>query len=244
MMKKVFALVLAATISLGLSAQSVQETVAAIGDLSVPACNVSLQKDVKLVKGAMEQYLKEANLKTKNVEGYVAALQQVVSTVSPAAVSLYTKVEEQGKKKDRSTVVTVAVIGNDLTIDQAELRDNAKTWLANFVQYISRYEAQQQMNAEQKNLDKANKAAAKAASELASVNKAIEKDQKKIADKKKEIEKLKDKIKDCENDIKDLQSDIEKQNKKKGEAQQKVNETQQGVSNAQGEVDRYRQLAQ
>ena len=239
-MKKVFSLALAVLMTLGLAAQSVNESVAAIGDLSVPACNISLQKDAKVVKAAMEQYLKENGLKVKSQQGYQAALNQVIPTISQGEISLYTKVEKQKK----NALVTVAVIGNDLTIDQSDLRDNAKSWLNGFVQYIARYEASQSMNAEQKNLDKANKAAAKAASELASVNKAIEKDQKKIADKKKEIEKLKDKIKDCENDIKDLQSDIEKQNKKKGEAQQKVNETQQGVSNAQGEVDRYRQLAQ
>lgn len=244
MMKKALSLAAAVLLTLGLAAQNIQETVAAIGEISVPACNVSMQKDVKLVKGAMEQYLKDARLKTKNLEGYVAALQQVVPTVSSETVSLYTKVEEQGKKKDRATVVTVAVIGNDLTIDQATLRDNAKAWLAGFVQYVARYEAQQQMSAEQQNLKKAEKAAASAASELAAIEKAIDNDHKKIADKKKEIEKLKEKIKDCEQDIKDLQSDIEKQTKKKGEAQQKVNETKQGVSNAEGEVERYRQMAQ
>ena len=244
MMKKVFAFALAAAMSLGLAAQNIEESVAAIGELSVPSCQVSLQKDLKVVRGAMDQYLKDARLKTKSVDGYTAALQQVVPAISSEPVSLYTKVEEQGKKKDRATVVTVAVIGNDLTIDQAQLRDNAKSWLSGFVQYISRYEASLQMSAELQNLKKAEKVAASAASALASIEKAIENDQKKIIDKQQEIEKLKDKIKACENDIKDLQSDIEKQQNKKGEAQKKVEEAQKGVSAAENEVERYRQMAE
>ena len=239
-MKKILTLAAAILMTLGLAAQNIEESVAAIGKISVPACQVSLQKDAKMVRDAMDQYLKEARLKTKNVEGYVAALQQVVPDVSPAAVSLYTKVEKQKK----NTVVTVAVIGNDLTIDQAELRDNAKSWLGNFVTYIGRYEASLQMNAEQQNLKKAEKVADKAASDLAAIEKNIADDKKKIADKQQEIEKLKDKIKGCENDIKNLQSDIEKQERKKDEAQRKVDEANKGVNAAESEVERYRQLSE
>ena len=244
MMKKVFTFAVAAMMTLGLAAQAPQETNAAIGDLTVPACTVSLQKDVKLVKGAMEQYLKEARLKTSNQQGYTVAVNQTVSSIAAEPISLYTKVEEQGKKKNRVTVVTLAVIGTDLTVDQTDLRDNAKSWLSNFVQYISRYEASQQMAAEQKNLDKAQKAADKAAKAAAAIDKAIAKDNQKIADKRKDIAKYQEKIKACEQDIKDLQADIEKQQKKKGDADAKVNAANQNVNAAQGEVDRYRQLAE
>lgn len=244
MKKKVLSLGLALLFTLGLAAQQVNESVAIIGDLSVPACNISLQKDVKMVKDAMEQFMKENNLKAKNQQGYLTAVQQVVPAISAAPVTLYTKVEEQGKRKDKATVVTVAVIGNDLTIDQSELRDNAKSWLNNFTQYIGRYEATLQMNAEQKNLDKAVKAAAAATSAVNSIEKDMEKNSQKIEDKRAEIEKLNEKIAKCEQDIKDLQSNNEKLSKKKTTAQQKVSETQQNVNAAQGEVDRYRQMAQ
>lgn len=244
MMKKILSLSVALLLVLGVKAQQVSESVAAIGDLSVPACYVSMQKDVKMIRNAMEQYLKESNLKTKNQQGWQAAVQQVVPSISTSPITLYTKVDEQGKRKDKVTVVTVAVIGNDLTIDQSELRDSAKDWLAGFVQYIARYEATQQMNVEQKNLDKANKEASKAAATLASIEKTIANDQKKIESKKADIAKLNEKIKKAEQEIKDLQSDIEKQNKKKAEAQKKVNATQQNVDEAQGEVERYRQMAQ
>lgn len=240
MMKKVFTFAAAALMALGLAAQVPQETNAAIGDLTVPACTVSLQKDVKLVKGAMEQYLKEARLKTSNQQGYTVAVNQTVPSIAAEPVSLYTKVEKQKK----NTVVTLAVIGTDLTVDQTDLRDNAKSWLSDFVQYISRYEASQQMAAEQKNLDKAQKAADKAAKAAAAIDKAIAKDNQKIADKRKDIAKYQEKIKACEQDIKNLQADIEKQQKKKGDADAKVNAANQNVNAAQDEVDRYRQMAE
>lgn len=239
-MKKVFSLALAVLMTLGLAAQSVNESVATIGDLSVPACNISLQKDAKVVKAAMDQYLKENGLKVKSQQGYQAALNQVIPTISQGEISLYTKVEKQKK----NALVTVAVIGNDLTIDQSDLRDNAKSWLNGFVQYIARYEASQSMNAEQKNLDKANKEAAKASKNLAAIEKAIANDQKKIESKKADNAKLKEKIQKNEQEIKNLQSDIEKQNKKKADAQDKVKAANQNVNEVQGEVDRYRQMAQ
>lgn len=239
-MKKVFSLALAVLMTLGLAAQSVNESIAAIGDLSVPACNISLQKDAKVVKAAMEQYLKENGLKVKSQQGYQAALNQVIPTISQGEISLYTKVEKQKK----NALVTVAVIGNDLTIDQSDLRDNAKSWLNSFVQYIARYEASQSMNAEQKNLDKANKEAAKASKNLAAIEKAIANDQKKIESKKADNAKLKEKIQKNEQEIKNLQADIEKQNKKKADAQDKVKAANQNVNEVQGEVDRYRQMAQ
>ena len=239
-MKKVFTFAVAALMTLGLAAQSVNESVAAIGDLSVPACNVTLKKDAKVTKAAMDQYLKENGLKTKSQQGYEAAINQVIPTISQGEVSLYTKVE----KKKKESVVIVAVIGNDLTIDQADLRDNAKSWLDGFVQYISRYEASQSMNAEQKNLDKANKVANKASKNLAAIEKAIANDNKKIEAKKADNAKLKDKIQKNEQDIKELQNDIEKQNKKRAEAKEKVDAANQNVKATQGEVDRYRQLAE
>ena len=243
-MKKILALAVTALLSLSLSAQSIVETSTAIGEITVPACEASVQKDLKLVKGALEQYLKDNNLKTKSQEGFYAAIQQVVPAIGNAPVNFYTKAEERGKKKDKAVVITVAVIGNDLTIDQAQLRDNAKSWLSSFVQYISRYEAQQQMNAEQKNLDKAQKTADKAVSAVAAIEKSIENNNKKIEDKKARIEKLKNDIKDCEKDIQDLKADNEKLAMKKTDAQQKVKDAQQDVNNVQGEVDRYRQMAQ
>ena len=243
-MKKTVLFVLAALITFGLRAQVVEESVTMVGNLTVPASTLKLEKDSKLVQNAMEQYLKDLKLKTQKQEGYVVAINAFVETISISPINLYTKVEEQGQKKYRVSVVTAAAISTDLTIDQATLRGNVKTWLAGFVDYLARYEAQQQMNIEKGNLKKAEKAQKDAIAASAAVDKSIANDQKKIADKQKEIKKLQQKIKDLEKEIADLEQNIEKSGKKKEDAERKVEEANQGVSNAQGEVDRYRQMAQ
>ena len=155
MIKKVIVLALAAFIGTSLMAQTVQETTTMVGEKTVTAYTVSLQKDVKMVQEAMNQRLKDAKLKTKKSEGFIAALDQVFTDISQNSLSLYTKVEEQGKRKDKVTVVTVCAISNDLTISQSAINGNVRNFVQNFVQYINKYEAGQQMEAEQANLKKA-----------------------------------------------------------------------------------------
>lgn len=244
MMKKGIIFVAAALVALSLDAQSVQETTVNIGILTAPAYTVTLEKDAKVVQDAMNQRLKDMKLKTKKAEGYIAALEQVCPEISTAPLSLYTKVEEQGKKKDKVAVVTVCAISNDLTIDQNALRNSVRQFTESMVQYMNRYEAMQKMEAEQENLKKAEKAAAAAASTVSGLEKDIASAQKKIEDKKAEIEKLKGKISDLQGDIKSLESEIEKNTGKKSDAEKKSAEAQQNVKAVEQEVERWRQQAQ
>ncbi len=244
MIKKVIALALAAFIGTSLMAQSVQETTAMVGEKTVTAYTVSLQKDVKMVQEAMNQRLKDAKLKTKKSEGFIAALDQVFTDISQNSLSLYTKVEEQGKRKDKVTVVTVCAISNDLTISQNAINSNVRNFVQNFVQYVNKYEAGQQMEAEQANLKKAEKAAGKAAAAVTDLENDITKAQKKIEDRRKDIEKYQQKIADCEKEIADLQKSIEKNSGKKAEAERKAEEANQNVKAVEGEVEKYRQMTE
>lgn len=244
MMKKGLFFVAAALMALCVNAQGVQETTVNIGILTAPAYTVNLDKDAKVVQDAMNQRLKDMKLKTKKAEGYIAALEQVCPEISTSPINLYTKVEEQGKKKDKVTVVTVCAISNDLTIDQAALRASVRQFAESMVQYMNRYDAQKKMEAEQDNLKKAEKAAASAASVVTGLDKDIASAQKKIEDKKAEIEKLKGKIGDLQADIKSLESEIEKNTGKKADAEKKSAEAQQNVKAAEQEVERWRQQAQ
>lgn len=244
MIKKVIVLALAAFIGTSLMAQTVQETTTMVGEKTVTAYTVSLQKDVKMVQEAMNQRLKDAKLKTKKSEGFIAALDQVFTDISQNSLSLYTKVEEQGKRKDKVTVVTVCAISNDLTISQSAINGNVRNFLQNFVQYINKYEAGQQMEAEQANLKKAEKAAGKAAAAVTDLENDITKAQKKIEDRRKDIEKYQQKIADCEKEIADLQKSIEKNSGKKAEAERKAEEANQNVKAVEGEVEKYRQLSE
>lgn len=244
MIKKVIVLALAAFIGTSLMAQTVQETTTMVGEKTVTAYTVSLQKDVKMVQEAMNQRLKDAKLKTKKSEGFIAALDQVFTDISQNSLSLYTKVEEQGKRKDKVTVVTVCAISNDLTISQSTINGNVHNFLQNFIQYINKYEASQQMEAEQANLKKAEKAAGKAAAAVTDLENDITKAQKKIEDRRKDIEKYQQKIADCEKEIADLQKSIEKNTGKKAEAERKAEEANQNVKAVEGEVEKYRQLSE
>ena len=222
MIKKFVAAAVAMAMSFGLMAQNVQETVVTVGALTVPAYTMTLEKDAKLVEGAVKARLNEAKLKTKNSEGYIAAVEQVVPELAAVPVSLYAKVTEQGKKKNKVTVITLCATSTDLTIDQNMLKDNVRTYLGGFAQYIQRYEASQNMAAQQQELKKAQKAVSAAESAVAGLEKDIASSQKKIADKRNEIEKLKEKIKDCEKEISSLEKSIEKSQAKKADAEKRV----------------------
>ena len=244
MMKKMIAVALAVFMGTSLMAQSVQETTAKVGEKTVTAYTMSLQKDAKLVQDAMNQRLKDAKLKIKKSEGYVAALDQVFTELSEASMSLYTKVEEQGKRKNKVAVVTVCAISNDLTISQSVINGNVNRFLQDFGQYVSKYEAGQNMEAEQANLKKAEKEANKAAAAVSDLEDDITKAQKKIEDKRKDIEKYQQKIRECEKDIADLEKSIEKNSSKKVDAERKVEEANQNVNAVQGEVEKYRQMSE
>lgn len=244
MVKKVIALALAAFMGVNLMAQSVLETTAMVGEKTVTAYTISMQKDVKIVQEAMNQRLKDAKLKTKKSEGYIAALDQVFGEISQTSMSLYTKVEEQGKRKDKVAVVTVCAISNDLTISQSTINSNVRNFVQDFAQYVNKYEANQNMQAEQAKLKKAEKAAGKAAAVVTGLDNDITKAQKKIEDKRKEIEKLQQKIADCEKEIADLEKSIEKSTGKKAEAEKKAEDANQNVRAAEGEVEKYRQMSE
>ena len=244
MMKKLFLVAALLMTTVALKAQSIIETVATVGDLTVPAVTVSLDKEVKTVQGAMTQYLKELKLKTSKEDGYTVARNAFVEVISSSPINLFTKVEEQGKKKNRATVVTVCALSTDLTVDQNTLKANTSRWLNGFISYIDRYEAQQQMAVEQGNLKKAESVAAKAAASAAAIDKSIASDQQKIEDKKAKIAKLQKEIKDLEKEISVLEQNIERSGSKLEDANRKAEEAQQKVQGTQGEVERYRQMAQ
>lgn len=245
MLKKMIFAAVAVAMSLGIAAQTVQETVVTVGELTVPAFTMSFEKTaLKTVQEAVKLRFSDAKFKTKTVEGYLAVPEQVVTEIAAVPVTLYTKVSEQGKKKDKKVVLTVCVTTTDLTIDQNVMKDNVRAYMAGFPPYIDRYENLKIMDAEQSNLKKAEKAAAAAAADVAGYEKSIASSQKKIADKQAEIKKLQDKIKQCEQDIRDLEKSIEKDQSKKSEAEKKASAANEKVDKVRGEVERYREMTE
>ena len=222
-------------------AQKVESKNVQIGSITPQGFTVTIEKNVDLVKDAMEQRLDDAKLKTKKNEGFVVAFGQRFSEIDPEPINFYTKVEKAGKNK---TQVTVCAIPTDLSADQKELQNNLHNFLSNFVQYVNKFEARNNMEVEQGNLKKAQKKHASAVSVVEKLDKSIKNDQEKIADKKKDIEKYKQKIIECQEDIKKLEANIAKNQEKKKDAQKDVEDANDNVRNVQGEVEKYRTLSE
>ncbi|MCR5423892.1 MAG: hypothetical protein K6E93_03905 [Bacteroidales bacterium] len=253
MIKRFSTLLLVVAMAVTAFAQQAQETVVTIGDVTTMAYKVTVKQDAGLVQDAMKSLFKEANLKTKNVDGYLAALDQICSDISESPINLYTKVDEEGKKKNKVTVITVCAYSNDLTNDQVRLQSNTCRYAESLVDYVNRYSNMQDLGDRQADLKKAQKELSSATAKLESINKDIQSTQEKVSQKEKKIENLKaekqkkieayDKqINDNQKDIESLNSSIEKINKKKADAEQKVQEAQSKVNAAQGQVERAQQM--
>ena len=242
-MKKIFTFAVAALMTLGLAAQSVTESTLQVGGLTVPAATVTLQKNPKMVQDAMIQYLKDSKLKPqKDDQGYYVCTNAFIEEIAISDINFYTLVT---KKKKNEAIVSVCALSSNLAMnDPSAMRAGAMRWLQGFVSYVDRYEAGLNMQAQQDNLKKAEKEAAKAEAAVAAIDKKVAKMQKKIKGKENDIKKYQQKIKDCEKDIKNLQSDIEKTTGKRADAEKKVDAANQNVNNVQNEVDRYRQMSE
>ena len=117
MTKRIASYLLALAFSVSIYAQNINETSVTINGMPVhTACTVRLQKDLDLVQAAMRKQL--SGLKTKKVDGYTAALEQTVTELALSPINLYTLVEEQGKRKDKAVVVTVAAVAISSSVDR------------------------------------------------------------------------------------------------------------------------------
>lgn len=234
-------LALAFVMMAGLKAQTVQETTIQYGDFTVPAFTLTVTQEQDIVVEALNQRLKESSVKSTKTSGYIAVLNQTFDAIYAQPVDFYAKVEEQGKKKDRVTVVTFFAKSPNLTISQNELNNNVRTFAENFQRYVTKFEAQMKVGAEQKNLEKAQKNQAKAAAAVEKIGKSIASDMEKIEKKKADIAKYQQKIDDCNKDIEKLQANIEKSKSKMDSAQQKANEADEAVKSSESDLNRYQQ---
>ena len=176
-------LALAFVMMAGLKAQTVQETTIQYGDFTVPAFTLTVTQEQDIVVEALNQRLKESSVKSTKTSGYIAVLNQTFDAIYAQPVDFYAKVEEQGKKKDRVTVVTFFAKSPNLTISQNELNNNVRTFAEAFPRYVTKFEAQMKVGAEQKNLEKAQKNQAKAAAAVEKIGKSIASDMEKIEKK-------------------------------------------------------------
>ena len=240
-MKKPFIFALAMMMFASLMAQTVKETQEQFGEYLIPAYSVSLTQSKDVVTSAVNQRLKDASVKPTTTKGYIAVLNQTFAEIYSQPVDFYAKVTEEGKKKDRVTVVTFFAKSPNLTISQNELNINVQRFAEGFPRYVEKIDAQMRLSNQGKALEKNQKSQAKAVAALEGIDKAIAKDEEKIAKKQAEIEKYNKKIADLQKDIDKLNSDIEKQKGKRGDAQEKVDKANSAVQSSEDEMNRIRQ---
>ena len=241
MSKKLLLFSAALVLFAGVKSQNVEATTAQLGSIAAPAFSIKIEKNEHLVQNALNQRLKEADMKTQKIEGFTACLDQLFADIATIPINLYTKVERDGKNK---CIVTVCAFPTDLSVNKESIQTNTQTFLEGFVSYVNRFEARGQLEEAQSNLKKAQKKLEAAESAVAKIEKNIKEDQEDIAEKTKEIEKYNEKIRNCQADIKKLEEKIAKRQEEKTKASQEVDKASENVSNVLKEVERYQKLAE
>lgn len=225
----------------GVRSQSVEAVNTQVGPVTAPAFSVKIEKDEHLVQDALNQRLKDADLKTQKIEGFTACIDQLFADIASLPVNFYTKVERKSKN---SCVVTTCAFPTDLTVNNESIQENTRKFLEGFVGYVDRFEARGFMEEAQKSLTKAQKKLESAESTLAKIDKNIQEDQEDIAKKQKDIEKYNEKIADCQADIKKIEEKMAKRQTERSKASQEVDKARETVESALKEVQKFQKMAQ
>lgn len=241
MIKKLLLFSTTLMLFVGVRSQSAESTNVQLGPLSAPAFTIKIEKEERVVQNAMNQRLKEADMKTQKIEGFTACLDQLFADIATIPINLYTKVERDGKKK---CVVTVCAFPTDLTVNKESIQENTRTFLEGFVKYVNRFEARGFLEETQKDLKKAQKKLESAENTMAKIDKNIAEDQKDIAEMQKDIEKYNSKIAEYQNDIKEIEEKLVKRQAEKEKASQEVKKARESVDALLKEVEKYQKLSQ
>lgn len=241
MIKKLLLFSAALVLFAGVKSQNVEATTAQLGSIAAPAFSIKIEKNEHLVQNALNQRLKEADMKTQKIEGFTACLDQLFADIATIPINLYTKVERTGKN---SCMVTVCAFPTDLSVNKESVQENTQKFLQGFVGYVTHIEAMGFLEEAMKSLKKAQKKLESAESSVAKIEKNISKEQEDIAELQKEIEKYNSKIAECQADIKKIEEKIGKRQKEKEEADKEVTKAREVADKALKEVEKYQKMGQ
>lgn len=236
----ILAVIMVSTISM---AQNIQETTVQVGQITVPAFTVSIAQDEDRASSLMKKQFKEWGVSTTRSNGYVMSIAEVISDLSAAPINFYSKIEETGRRDNKATVITVAAVSSNLSVEQSTLNASVRQFLTSFVQRVAQDEANEKSAEIQKKLDKATKVAAAAAATIATIDKDIAKRQGKIDSKKKDMEKLQAKMDKLQKEITEDEAEIQKYNTKKEEYTKKATAANQDVEAISAELEKYKSIA-
>ncbi len=238
MIKKLILLTLSFLMLAGLQAQNIQDSVIKIGVQAANGFVATVPQDVKVVQNTLNQKLNDAKLKTTKSEGYIACLEQVVPEIATVPINLYVKIDEQGRRSEKVTVITICAMPMNVSDHISE--SYVRRYLEEIIKQAGREEALEMLAQEEKNLKKAQKDYKSANSDLEKMDKNINSDQNKIASNQKDIEKMQSKINDLEEKNKKLESNVTKNNEKKAELEKRTSELQSTIQELEKKIETYR----
>lgn len=196
MKKIILTLVVALFATFMVSAQTVQEQQVTFDKVQVTAYTIATPDYTpELIYGAIQQkWEKNMGLKVSKYAGYKAYLAQQFPTISTQNLDVYIKAEQTGKKKEKTTLVTMLVsTGNNNFITPAnnpEAAANIKTALTELIAYVAEYSKTQNITANTNTINKLKEEQKKLEGNKEKLQKEMNDLDKKIKDKQVEIDKL------------------------------------------------------
>lgn len=170
-------------------------------DVQRPAVQNEFSFSDKTVSNAIDEKMKRMGYKGKETKGYTIYKGVILPELGPQPYDLYFRVDRRTKKdKDNSVVSMLVSSGNENFIsDSSDARtvSNAKSFLDNLMPSFAAYDLQQQINAQQDAVNKAEKK-----------YKSLQSDADDLQKRKRKIEQQ---IEDNLKDQKNQQAEIEKQ---------------------------------
>ena len=240
MIKKTFFFTVAFLVVATISAQTIQETTLKIGVQNVPGFVAQVPQDIKTVQEAVKQKLKASKVRTTTSQGYTAVLGQTIPEIADVPLNMYLKVEEQGKRDNKVTTITICAMTMNIADIVTGLHGKINSYLEDIVNQCNRIEASAMLSNEQKNLKKAQDSHEDATDKLEKLRKSTLKNQERLTANQNEISKLKARIKDLEDENADLQKAIDKAIEAEPQLQQNIDDAAKAVQQSQEKVDQHR----
>ena len=235
----ILAIIMTAAIAM---AQNIEETTIHVGSLTVPAFTVSIPQDDSRAESLMKKQFKEWRVSTTRQNGFVIAIGETISEFASSPINFYSKIYSEGRRDNKTTVITVAAVSSNLSVDQSTLNASVRKFLATFAKRVAQDEATEKVAEVQKRIDKVKKTADAATATIATIDKDIAKRQSKIDAKKQEIEKMQTKIENIQKEITEEEAEIQKYTTKKEEYTQKAEAANKEIEEANAEIEKYKSL--
>jgi hypothetical protein len=168
-----------------LSAQQVTKTTVEIDKTPQAAQTVSFPEQEEVVKDAIENIIRKSDGKVRRSKGYILGKNVRMSELSDQKLNVYFKLDAEGRKKNQTSIVTMAIQQPDgkyaSDSSNTELQQRGNVFLTGFQQRVLVYKKDTQIAELQEELKKLNK---DLASDKKDNQKALDKKMKKM----KEIE--------------------------------------------------------